>query len=104
MCTLVLCSVKDQGRALQAVYDCLKPGGTFIFIEHVVATTPRLAAVQHALTPGWRQVGDNCHLNRDTVAALRQQPWVVSVAPAPTRGALLAIMPFVAGKATKAKL
>jgi ubiquinone/menaquinone biosynthesis C-methylase UbiE len=33
----VLCSVVDQKRALGEVARVLKPGGKFLFIEHVAA-------------------------------------------------------------------
>jgi ubiquinone/menaquinone biosynthesis C-methylase UbiE len=71
--TLVLCSVPDQDAALAEVRRALRPGGRFVFIEHVGA--PRgtwLRRVQRLVRPVWRIFGDGCHLDRDTVAAIER--------------------------------
>ncbi|KAH9606966.1 hypothetical protein KSS87_013741 [Heliosperma pusillum] len=65
--TLVLCSVKDVSRTLQEVKRVLKPGGLYVFIEHVGAqdgTFLRLA--QNILNSVQQLVADNCHLTRDS--------------------------------------
>ncbi|KAF5197276.1 Methyltransferase-like protein 7b [Thalictrum thalictroides] len=65
--TLVLCSVKDVQLALQEVKRVLKPGGFYIFIEHVAAkdgTTLRF--MQKVLDPLQQLVSDGCHLTRET--------------------------------------
>ncbi|PIA34501.1 hypothetical protein AQUCO_03700048v1 [Aquilegia coerulea] len=65
--TLVLCSVKDIQLALQEVKRVLKPGGLYIFIEHVAAkdgTTLRL--MQKVFDPLQQLVSDGCHLTRET--------------------------------------
>ena len=70
--TLVLCSVADQQAALREVLRVLKPGGRFIFIEHVAAPQgSRLRARQNLITPIWQFVGDGCHPNRETWVALQ---------------------------------
>lgn len=70
--TLVLCSVPDVGKALAEVTRVLKPGGTFVFIEHVVAKPgTRQRTVQNLVAPVWRVCGDGCRVNRDTAAAIR---------------------------------
>jgi ubiquinone/menaquinone biosynthesis C-methylase UbiE len=69
--TLVLCSVKDPDGVLGEVMRVLKPGGRFLFLEHVRASegTP-LLRVQKWLRPAWRRLGDGCTLDRDTEAHL----------------------------------
>lgn len=65
--TLVLCSVGDPERVLQEVLRVLRPGGRFLFIEHVAAPRgTRLRRVQDWLRPLWTRIADGCHPNRET--------------------------------------
>jgi len=65
--TLVLCSVNSPASALVEVRRLLKPGGTFLFIEHVLAKDrPRLLKRQRFWNRVWVPLCGNCHLTRDT--------------------------------------
>lgn len=65
--TLVLCSVPDLQQVLAEVIRVLKPGGKFLFLEHVAASEgTHLRKVQGILQPLWGLVGDGCQLNRAT--------------------------------------
>lgn len=69
--TLVLCSVKDQQATLAEVLRVLRPGGRFVFVEHVAA--PRgtwRRAVQRAVRPLWGVLGDGCRPDRETWRAI----------------------------------
>jgi ubiquinone/menaquinone biosynthesis C-methylase UbiE len=68
--TLVLCTVPNPPAALAEVARILKPDGKMLFLEHVRAEDPGLARWQDRLEKPWRFVGDGCHCNRDTVAAI----------------------------------
>lgn len=65
--TLVLCSVKDVDMALQEVKRVLKPGGFYVFVEHVAAKDGTIRRfVQGVLDPLQQTVADGCHLTRNT--------------------------------------
>jgi len=65
--TLVLCSVTSPGQVLAEVRRVLRPGGRFVFIEHVAATDrPGRFAWQRRIEPIWRLLAGNCHLTRST--------------------------------------
>ena len=70
--TLVLCSVEDLHASLGEIRRVLRPGGSLHFMEHVVAPDDeRLARWQRRLEPAWSWCAGNCHLTRDTAAAIR---------------------------------
>src|SRR5262249_11047048 len=62
--TFVLCSVDDEARTLAEIRRVLRPGGTFLFIEHVRSDEPRLARWQDRLERPWGVVALGCHPNR----------------------------------------
>jgi ubiquinone/menaquinone biosynthesis C-methylase UbiE len=68
--TLVLCTVPNQAASLREIKRVLEPGGQFLFLEHVRSPDPKLAKWQDRLERPWRFLGDGCHCNRDTVAAI----------------------------------
>lgn len=69
--TLVLCSVKEPERVVAEIRRVLKPGGRFVFLEHVAAPTgTRLRRVQERIQRPWQWLGEGCNLTRDTAATL----------------------------------
>jgi len=75
--TLVLCGVDDQPRALREVRRLLKPGGTFLFIEHVRSDEPDLARFQDRLN--WlNRFVVCCDCNRPTLDTIRATGFEVS--------------------------
>lgn len=65
--TLVLCSVGDQARALAEILRVLKPGGRYVFIEHVAAPLgTRTRRIQETWTPILRRLPGGCSPNRET--------------------------------------
>lgn len=70
--TLVLCSVDRVPAALAEVRRVLKPGGRFVFIEHVAAREGTgLRWLQRALRGPWGVIADGCQPDRETLAAIR---------------------------------
>lgn len=69
--TLVLCTTPDPAAAAREVRRVLKPGGSFLVLEHVRSDEPKLAAWQDRLHRPWHFLGDGCHCNRDTLTTLR---------------------------------
>lgn len=64
--TFVLCTVDDPERALAEVARVLRPGGRFVFMEHVRSPDARLAAWQDRVAPLWLRFGRGCRCNRPT--------------------------------------
>ncbi|GMH01740.1 hypothetical protein Nepgr_003579 [Nepenthes gracilis] len=65
--TLVLCSVKDVKLTLREVKRVLKPGGLYLFVEHVGAEDGTfIRYVQNVLDPLQQILADGCHLTRET--------------------------------------
>lgn len=63
--TYTLCSVGSPGEALREARRVLRPGGRVVFVEHGAAPDAGPRRWQARITPVWRHVSGNCHLDRD---------------------------------------
>ncbi|HEV8613042.1 MAG TPA: class I SAM-dependent methyltransferase [Gemmatimonadales bacterium] len=71
--TLVLCSVRDPAATLREIVRVLRPGGRFVFLEHVAAPPgTKLRRMQNLLCPLWKVIADGCHPNRETGRTIEQ--------------------------------
>lgn len=99
--TLVLCSVPNIDYTLQAILRVLKPGGCFLFLEHVAAPQGTLLRqLQSTISPIWKVIGDGCHPNRETWIALENAGFT-SVTYERFDAQLPIISPHIIGIATK---
>lgn len=71
ICTLTLCSVPDPVQAMAEFRRVLKPGGQFLFLEHVLSETdPLFAEQQRRATPMQMARADGCRLDRRTLQTI----------------------------------
>lgn len=106
VCCLTLCSVQDVGQVLAEVKQVLRPGGRFLFMEHVLSDDPERQRWQQRLNPIQKVVGVGCNLNRPSAQLVRDAGF--SLDPMPRQeeeyafGALKKLTPLVMGSAIKA--
>lgn len=95
--SLVLCSVGQVPQTLRQLARVLRPGGQYLFLEHVAHLGP-WGGVQRFLDPLWQRLGAGCHLTRDVAAAIRNSPLALdSVTPVRQGG----LVPVIRGRAIK---
>ena len=75
--TMVLCTAPDPPAVLREIDRVLKPGGRFLFLEHVRSPDPGLARWQDRLATPWRLFGNGCNCNRDALAAIERSPLTI---------------------------
>jgi len=67
VCTLTMCSVVDPEKSIAEIRRVLKPGGKFLFWEHVLSEQDdALMKAQIAMSPQQVKRADGCHLDRRT--------------------------------------
>lgn len=99
--SLVFCSIDDPAPVLAEIHRVLKPGGRFLFHEHVRGRGVR-GVVQDLLTPLQRRLADGCRPNRDFEALLAASPLdVVAVVHERMPTAIPTIVPLVIGTAER---
>jgi predicted TPR repeat methyltransferase len=105
VCCLTLCSVADVGQVLAEVRRVLKPGGRFLFLEHVLADDPGRQRWQQRLNPVQRVVGVGCNLNRASALLVQAAGFQLDPLPAQEEerafGALKKLTPLVMGAAVR---
>jgi ubiquinone/menaquinone biosynthesis C-methylase UbiE len=74
-CTFVLCSVDDPRRALEEIARVLRPGGRYLFMEHVHAGEgTRLGRFQDTVEGVHTVLAAGCHPNRRTGEMIDASP------------------------------
>jgi ubiquinone/menaquinone biosynthesis C-methylase UbiE len=75
--TLVLCEASSPPVALAEIARVLRPGGRYLFLEHVRSADHDHAQMQDRWAPIWRRVSGGCNCNRDTLATITASPLTV---------------------------
>lgn len=101
VCAFVLCSVEDPSEVLAEAHRVLRRSGKLVLLEHVRGEG-QVAGWQERLTPLHRRLAGNCHLNRDTRAAVQAAGFdVTSVVRTQLPGMHALVRPGIQGVATK---
>jgi ubiquinone/menaquinone biosynthesis C-methylase UbiE len=73
--TFVMCTIPDPARAFAEIARVLKPGGQYLFLEHVHAGEGTvLGRFQDIVEVPHRYIAAGCHPNRRTEELLAQSP------------------------------
>ncbi len=65
--TLLFCSVDCPPCGFDEIIRVLKPGGTYLFLEHVQPAQSGTARLFDTINPLWNTLSRGCNLNRDTL-------------------------------------
>lgn len=63
--TLVFCSVLDLQTSINEVLRVLKPGGIFVFLDHVKPAGKILSHLFGTVNTFWPKISGGCHLMRE---------------------------------------
>jgi ubiquinone/menaquinone biosynthesis C-methylase UbiE len=75
--TWSLCSIAAPDEALREIHRVLRPGAQLLFVEHGLSPERHVAAWQRRLTPVWRRLAGNCHLDRKPDELIRQAGFAI---------------------------
>lgn len=70
--TLALCTIDHPDKALKEAKRVCRSDGTLLILEHIRNDNRLLSCLQDILTPLWKRFAMGCHLNRDTLALIKE--------------------------------
>lgn len=77
--TLVFCSVECAPCGFDEIARVLRPGGRYLFLEHVRPSRVVTARAVDRINPVWNLISGGCNLNRDTLKAIGEAGFTVTV-------------------------
>ena len=101
--SLVLCSVGDPAAVVAEVHRVLRPGGRYLFVEHVAAPErTALRRLQRAVRRPWGWFFEGCSCERDLRSVIEHSPFpATTINDYRIRGPFLPANTQIAGVATK---
>ena len=91
----------DPVRAIAEAHRVLKPGGQFLFVEHVLGTGA-VAARQKAVAGPWEKIACGCRCDRPTHSTLEESDLnVVEMTHGRMPKATKFLKPLIHGRAVK---
>ncbi len=101
--SLVCCSVTNLENALAEIKRVLTVNGQLIFLEHVAADEgTKRRRWQNIINPFWRKLAGNCHLNRETEAAMLAAGFeIIEIKRESMRKVISVVRPTIRGIAIK---
>lgn len=95
--TLTFCSVAHATKGLSEIRRVLKPGGQFLFLEHVRSRNGVAAGAQTLIKPITRSLGGGCEWDRDTLRRIQRAGFTTVV----SRRRRMAMLPVELGRAVR---
>jgi len=100
--SFVHCTIPDPPRALAEIARVLKPGGRYLFMEHVRSARPVHGRIQDVLERPHRFVAAGCYPNRPTERWLSESPLDIEwLNHEDMPRALMTVRPTIRGVAVK---
>lgn len=103
ICTLVLCSVDEPERVVAEIRRILRPGGRYVFIEHVAARPgSKLRTLQDWVQRPWTYCFEGCRPNRESWKVVEDGGFtLVDMERFEMHSPFVHVRPQIAGVATK---
>jgi ubiquinone/menaquinone biosynthesis C-methylase UbiE len=75
--TLVLCTAAEPERVIAELYRVLRPGGQYLFLEHVISPDPKIRRLQNFIQPLWYYFANGCRCNQDTGTMIKNSSFTL---------------------------
>ncbi len=98
--TLVFCTVLEPEQAIVELKRVLRPGGSWLFVEHIRSDRPIIGRIQDSIRRPWAKLADGCQCNRRTIGMIEAGGFEVEVKSVADKALMPPMVrPIVAGVA-----